>query len=188
MQKTIVAGLILLVATAIATNMVQVPYVAVSSPIATIIMVIAAIGAFSVYPAIGIALFLLTAVLFFKRNVNRTSMFAQSTYGEDSIMTQPHVDAYPYESQASQPRDYSQFKETDASNPALGPVTENFEPAPYGDEQGAPVDGQYPKERPRASEMSEERDYTYRPEADTGNNEFQRYGPDLDEKVSAIAY
>jgi hypothetical protein len=188
MQKTIVAGLILLVATAVATNMVQVPYVAVSSPIATVIMVIAAIGAFSVYPAIGVALFVLTAVLFFKRNVNRASLFAQSTYGEDSIMTQPHVDAHPYESQESQPRDYSQFKETDASNPALGPVVENFEPAPYGDEQGAPVDGQYPKERPRASEMSEERDYTYRPDADTGSNDFQRYGPDLDEKISALSY
>lgn len=188
MQKTIVAGLILLLATAIATNMVQVPYVAVSSPIATVVMVIASIGAFSVYPAIGLALFVLTAILFFKRNVNRASVFAQSTYGEDSIMTQPHETAYPYESQESQPREYSQFKETDASNPALGPVVENFEPAPYGDEQGAPVDGQYPKERARASESSEERDYTYRPDAETGNNEFKRYGPDLDEKVSAIAY
>ena len=47
---------------------------------------------------------------------------------------------------------------------------------------------QYPKEAPRASEMSEERDYSYRPESDTGSNEFQRYGPDLDEKVAAVSY
>ena len=78
----LVAAGVLGLATALATGALQVPYAAASSPYATVILVIAAMGAFSVYPVVGLALFVLTAVLFFKRNVHTT---LSSVYGEHSI-------------------------------------------------------------------------------------------------------
>jgi len=186
----IVTVLILLLTTAIATNMVQVPDVATASPLATGVLVLAALGAASLDISVGVSLLLLTAVLFFRRNVQRTLSSAQAVYGETSIAAQPHATAHPAASASSGPRSYNEFDETNPSNPSLGPekVTEGFEPAPYGDDSAAPADGQYPTNESRASSSGESRGYTYRPEEDTGENGFKRYGPDLDEKKESFGY
>ena len=189
MLEFAVAVAIVALATAFATDSIPLPYAATSSPFATVILVIAALGAFSVYPAAGLALFLLTAVLFFKRNVHTT--MSKSTYGADSIRKNPIQTASPYESASSGPRSYNEFAETNPTNPMIGPVNrpvEGFEPAAYGDEAGAPVEGQYPTDEDRPQGESEPVDYMYRPSEDTGTNAFERYGPDMDEKKLAFDY
>lgn len=186
--EIVATALILALTTAIATGILQLPYAAFASPIAAVIMVIASLGAFSVYPAVGLALFLLTAILFFKRNVNTTFFTQTPTYGDESIRNQYTEKAKPYASMRSGPRSYEEFAETDQMNPMIGPLQEGFEPAPFGDEQGAPVDGQYPKELPRASASPDGEEYLYKPDPTTGSNEFVRFGPDMDEKKTAFAY
>lgn len=185
-ELALAAGLLLLT-TAIASGYIHLPYAPLSSPYAIAILVIASLGAFAVSPVVGLVAFLFTAVLFFKRNVSKT--FSRiSTYGEASIPQQCRYNANPYVSVRSGPRAYPEFQETNPTNPVLGPRIENFEPAPYGDEQGSPVDGQYPKETPRASSVPQPMDYVYRPADDSGSNTFIRLGPDLDEKNKVFTY
>ena len=184
-MELLVAAAILALTTAVATDALALPYAMTSSPYATVVLVIAALGAFSASPSVGLSLFLLTAVLFFKRNVHATM---SSVYGESSIRTQPHAPAAPYEFQASNPRNYEEFAETAPSNPMVGPLKEGFEPAAYGDEAGAPVEGQFPKEKERPEGEPKPTDYVYRPAADMGSNEFERYGPDMDEKITSFEY
>jgi hypothetical protein len=196
--ETILAVATLVFTTAIATDYLELPFAAFSSPVAIVVLVIASLGAFRAAPAVGLALFLLTAVLLFKRNAARV-FSAKSSYGDVSIPAEQQATAVPFGSQASQPRQYDQFRETDPSNPLLGPIREGFAnaggvpdspdtPAAYGDEAGAPVEGSYPIDEDRASSTPEARDYVYRPEPDTGSNEFVRFGPDMDEKKKAFAY
>ena len=187
-MELIVAALVVAFTTALATDYVHLPFALFASPFATAAIVIVSIGAFTVYPAIGLAMFFFAAVLFFKRNVYSMIASAQTTYGKNSIRAQPHVDAVPNASMRSGPRQYEQFDETDTANPMIGPVMEAFEPAPYGDEQGAPVDGQFPTDEDRTSADPVTESYIYRPDEDTGSNEFKRYGPDLDEKAPSFAY
>jgi hypothetical protein len=184
-----IAIALLALTTAIATGYVHMPHMLVGSPYAPVLFVIVSLVAFATYPVVGLALFLMTAVLFFTRNMNTTLFAGQSTYGEDAIPKQYMAKAAaPSESIQSGPRAYDEFAETDQRNPMIGPVHEGFEPAPYGDEQGAPVDGMYPKEEPRASADATVEEYLYRPEPETGSNDFSRFGPDLDQKKAAVAY
>ena len=197
-NETLVAVGVLALTTAIATDYVVLPFAAFSSPLAIAIMVIAALGAFRSYPVVGFALFLLTAVLFFKRNAAR--VFSEKTnYGDVSIPAERMGDAIPYGSDASQPRRYDEFRETDPQNPMLGPIREGFSSAPGvadGDEgpigldaeAGAPV-GSYPLDKPRPEGRPEPRDFVYRPEPDTGDNTFIPVGKPLeDTKVTAFKY
>lgn len=179
---------VLAFAAALASDTIRLPYIMMAGQTATILLVIASLGAFSVYPAVGLSLFLLTAVLYFKRNVNATLGSAKSVYGVDTIMEQPHVPAAPFSNEASQPREYSEFQETNPANPMLGPVSEGFEPAPYGAEQGSPVEGQYPVDEERAMSEPTPLSYVYRPDPETGSNAFEREGPNLDEKKDVMNY
>lgn len=184
-----IAIALLALTTAIATNYIQLPYAVVGSPYAPVLFVIVSLVAFATYPVVGLAMFLMTAVLFFTRNMNTTMFAGQSTYGEVSIPSQYTAKAAaPAESMQSGPRAYDEFVETDQRNPMIGPIQEGFEPAPYGDEQGAPVDGMYPKEEARVSEEATVEEYLYRPEPETGSNDFTRFGPDLDQKKNVVAY
>lgn len=183
--EIVVAALVLALTTAISAGYVNLPYAPLSSPWAVVALVVASLGAFMVSPVVGLSLFVLTAVLLFKRNVDRT---AAATYGETSIVEAASATAAPFDTQSSQARQYGEFQETDASNPMLGPKIENFEPAAYGQEQGSPVIGQYPKEAPRQTTTGVSADFTYRPDANTGDNSFARFGPDLDDKKLNLAY
>ena len=78
----------------------------------------------------------------------------------------------------------------------LGPLREGFvgasgildEPAGVeGRSDAAPV-GSYPLASARPEGTPEERDYTYRPDPQTGSNEFVRFGPQMDVKGRAFAY
>lgn len=180
-----ITAIVLALTSAIATGYVNLPYAALSSSAAVVVLVIASLGAFMASPAVGLSLFVLTAVLFFKRNVDRT-LNHSTVYGETSILTSGGQNATPYVSQSSGPRTYDEFQETNPDNAML--KVENFEPAPYGDEQGSPVAGQFPKEAQRPLSTPTPVDYTYRPEPDTGDNRFERFGPDMDEKKLTFSY
>jgi hypothetical protein len=196
--EMLVAVAVLALTTAIATDYVLLPFAAFSSPVAIAVMVIASLGAFRSYPAVGFALFLLTAILFFKRNAAQV-FSAKVNYGDVSIPAEKMGDAVPYGSDSSQPRQYDQFRETDPANPMLGPIREGFSTAPGvadGDEgpigldaeAGAPI-GSYPIDKERAEGRPEPRDFVYRPEPDTGDNSFIPIGKPLeDTKVTAFKY
>jgi hypothetical protein len=256
--------LVLALTTAVATKMFVLSNKITSSPITAVVLVVVAIALFSAYPAVGIPLLLLTAVLMFNRNVRNAmkmigkplrndnfqnvagttttvsdAMFqgqmngprypdrtvanaapanesltdimyinrpaipmpsgppvppsaSRGTYGADSIMTEKVGDAVGASERGflSAPRPLNEFNEMNPSNPMLGPVKveEGFEPAPFGAEEGAVPYGSFPRDAQRASSTGEVRDYTYRPEMDTGSNEFKRFGPDLDEKTDSFKY
>lgn len=184
---------ILAFATALATNLIQLPFAALASPLSIGIMVLAAVASFRLYPAVGLSIFLLTAVLFFRRNT--AALFtAKSAYGDASIPAEANSKAVPYASDKSGPRAYDQFRETDPSNPMLGPLHEGFVSSiaeePEGVESAsaaAPV-GSFPLENERPSSTPDARDFVYKPDSDTGSNEFKRFGPQMDVKGRSFAY
>ena len=254
--------LVLAASTALATKMFVLSNKVTSSPITAILLVLVAIGVFSIYPAVGISILLFTAVLMFNRNVRNTmkmiarprpmdtfqnvatmrtsdDMFQgqmngpshpdytvanarpsnesllntviansppiprpsgppdvppayRGTYGADSIMGEniPVASGAPEGPIRSGPRPYAEFDETNPSNPLLGPVkaVEGFEPAPFGAEEGEVPYGSYPKDQERAMSTGEKREFRYRPEDDTGSNDFKRFGPNLDEKTESFKY
>ena len=113
----------------------------------------------------------------------------------------------------SDPRPLDEFNETNPKNPLLGPIktTEGFEgspssiaavasdsnlsqlegrpdigaPQPYGMDPNAPM-GAYPINAPRFETTGETNDFNYRPGANMGMNEFQRYGPDLNKGKNEV--
>jgi hypothetical protein len=186
MKDLAVAGTLLVLTTLVASNLIRVPHRLIANPILTVGLVIASLLAFTRYPVVGIVLFLLTAVLFFKRNLSTMA----AVYGEKSIVENNVADApHGAESASSGPRQYDQFQETDSANPMIGPIVEGFEPAPYGDEAGAPVDGQFPLQDARVESGSVEGiELAYKPAPDMGSNEFERIGPNIDEKHAVFGY
>jgi hypothetical protein len=256
---------VLAVTTAVATKQIKLSNQVTSSPVTAVVLVVVALGLFSLYPAVGVSLLLLTAVLMFNRNV-RTTMkriggpplrsdnfqnvagttttvsddvfqgqmngprypdrtvanaapaneslsnimyttrppiplpsgppikppASRGTYGADSIMNEHVGDAVGAAENGfmSTPRPLNEFKETDPNNPMLGAVkvTEGFQPAPFGAEQAEVPYGSYPIDSQRATSTGEVRGYIYRPEMDTGSNEFKRFGPNLDEKSDSFKY
>lgn len=173
--------------TAVATDYISLPPHIVGHPVVIVLMVLFGVIAFMKYPVLGIAIFLTAAIVVFKRNTQAARAYA--TYGIDSIRRQHRADAEPSQSLSSNPRQYDQFQETDATNPmhALG-AQEGFEPAPYGDEElNENVEGAFPIGATRVSAAAESSEYVYRPDADTGSNAFERFGPNMDEK-KAFAY
>ncbi len=187
MEECVSSVLVVALGTAVATDYISLPPKLVSNPITTVLLVLLAVGAFVKYPVLGIALFLTTAIILFKRNTMTAR--AAATYGVETIRRQAHEDAAPSAGAASGPRQYDQFQETDAHNPMHATVQEGFEPAPYGNaELGESVEGVYPIGAARASSSAESSDFLYRPGNDSGSNAFERFGPDMDEKRTAFAY
>jgi hypothetical protein len=95
----------------------------------------------------------------------------------------------PYGSGVSGPRDYSQFRETRSSSWISEGFTSGEQVAPYntfGSEQYAT--GQYPIDNQRVFANPYVEEYKFRPSLDTGNNDFERYGPQMDQKLQALAY
>jgi hypothetical protein len=112
-----------------------------------------------------------------------------TTYGQVSIQNTHIPIAHPYSTVHSQPRDMTQFNETDRKNPVLGSIVEGFLPANIGKEVGAPVEGQYPIHERRSSSSPDTRDYNYHPSPTIGSNDFEKVsGPDLDEKLNNLNY
>jgi hypothetical protein len=188
-------------ATAIAMGSLRVPTELTQSSIMLALFKIVALVLFSYSPVVGIAAIALFAVTVFSRNlqtvVNVNSAGAYGNhhrktnpvppvYGEHNIYKERH-DIQAYDDMASQPREYSNFRDT--SRRSLLSSVEGFEaaPAPYNYVNEA-ADGQYPINQNRVTASPAREEYMYEPEADTGSNEFERYGPSLDEKLQSFGY
>jgi len=184
--EIIAAVSILAITSLIATNnMISLPS-ALTSPVVGVFLVIIGLGLFSHSPVIGISVLLLVAILFFKHNIATATVRSPiSQYADATVPDQSMGAATEYSSTKSDPQSYAQFQETDPMNRMYGTV-EGFAPAPVT--EGEAVDGQYPKDSPRYMAPTVSSEFVYRPEPDTGSNEFQRYGPNLDEKTQSIAY
>lgn len=196
-----IAVALLALATAVATGMIRVPSVFTSMYVA-IALVVSALVAYDRYPATALALLVLAAIMYFRRNVqNVLEIAAASTYAEAAIREQPALQTVPHESSMSAPRTFDEFRETDAENPMHGQVREGFaataaaaavnagEPAPFGaDLATESVEGMYPidADRPQAT-MHAVDAFVYRPAEDMGSNEFQTSGRSIDEKMKRIA-
>ncbi len=189
-EEVLISVVVIALVTAVATDYISLPPTIVANPITTVLLVLFAIGSFVKFPVLGIALFLLTAIVLFKRNTN--SARAVAAYGIETIRRQAHEDAEPSSTEASGPREYNQFQETDAQNPmhsTLATFQEGFEPAPYANPMlGESVEGTYPIGAARPSSEADTQEYAYRPKSDSGSNSFERFGPEMDEKTRAFAY
>jgi hypothetical protein len=187
MEECVGSIVVVAAGTAIATDYLALPPALVTHPVTMVVLVLMAVSAFVKYPVLGIALFLLTAIVIFKRNTMTARAYA--TYGIDTIRRQAHDRADPSESLSSQPRQLEQFQETDAQNPMYATEQEGFEPAPYGDaELNENVEGAFPIGAARATSTADTSEYIYRPDRETGSNAFERMGPNLDEKMASFAY
>lgn len=185
-----IATTILALTSAIATGYIDMSFLHMN-PVMIVLLVIIALAVFSVIPVVGFALFLLIAVLAFKHNVDftlRRVMQVNNVYGSQSIPEQTIGTPTPYSNASTEPRVYNEFTETNALNPVIGPVYEPFEPAPFGDEAGSPVDGLYPLKDQVSDESPNVEKYIYYPDASTGDNTFERMGPNIDEKMEVFAY
>jgi hypothetical protein len=196
-MEMLLAVVMAALAAGVATSYIQVPTELTSSSVAVAFMLIVVLGMFSYSPVVGIAGMILLAVLIFNRNVARFSTYTQAVRAEnprrgeyaDMHIAKERVDMMPYASTASGPRDYAQFRETTPGGwmpLSEGFTTEQTAYSSFGSEQYA--NGQYPLENQRQWSNPYMEEVKFRPSLDTGNNEFQRYGPDMDEKRVPLAY
>lgn len=161
MYDLLIAFIVLAIATYIATYSLPNEFAAIaSSPLFIFAAVLLSVGALQIYPVIGFAIFILTVVLFFKRNAH-AYYNANHTVTNKTINDESTQSINPYESDKLGPYDYGY---------------DGIEP-----EVGAPV-GMYPIEEDRPVESQYEQTFTYMPDEDTGSNKFVRFGPDIDEK------
>lgn len=177
-------------ATVIAMGKLELPHELTSSSIVQALLLVVSLVLFSYSPVVGLASIALFAVILFNRNIRKTAFYSNSfgQYGDENIYKE-HVTTMPYSGgRGSQPRDYSQFRETHSAGwGALDTFEEGFQGAPYGSSAGY-VDGQFPLDEGRPSSAPFTEEYDYRPDTNAGDNEFQRYGPNLDEKLDALQY
>jgi hypothetical protein len=160
------------VATAIATGALEVPPEITHSSVTQAFLLIMALVLFAYSPIVGIAAMALFAVIIFNRNMKKTVQYKQalSVYGEDNIAKQPVVTQAAEERITSQPREYTQFRDT------------------YEGYQTPTSIGQYPLDEPRPSAQPTQFDYVYRPGPDMGSDAFERLGPNIDHKAASFAY
>ena len=188
-------------ATAIAMGSLRVPAEVTQSSIMLALLLIVALVLFSYSPVVGIAAIALFAVMVFSRNVqtvvggvnaaaaygnhHRKTNPVPPVYGDQNIYKERH-DIQEYDVTASQPREYSKFRDTYRGS-FLSTSVEGFEAAPYNYVNEA-ADGQFPINQNRMTASPGRQEYLYEPEADTGSNDFERYGPDIDDKLKTFGY
>lgn len=170
--ETILAVGLAGVATAIATGHLEVPAEVTHSSITQAFLLIMALVLFAYSPIVGISAMALFAVVIFSRNMKKTVRYKQalSVYGEDNIAKQKVVTRDSEERITSQPREYTQFRDT------------------YEGYQTPSSIGQFPLDEPRPSAQPTQYDYVYRPGPDMGSDSFERLGPNIDHKGASFAY
>ncbi len=168
-SEAVVAVVLAALATAIATGKLHVPPAIAESSIAHALLLILALVLYSYSPVVGIVGIVLFAVILFGRNMQKTSQYTRMATGprETPRVTQP----YGTQNMAG-PRPTQPIAAMNA----------------YEDENPLNAIGQYPMQQERPYAVPFNTDYLYRPAEDTGSDAFERYGPNMDEKMSAFAY
>lgn len=164
-------------ATAIAAGALVVPDHLLQSSITQTFLLIMALVLFAYSPVVGIAALALFAVMLYNRNIQKTSFYqkaAAKMYGEEGIAREHVGRVGEAERATAQPRDYSKFE------------NDTFEG--YQETHVGAAVGQYPLGEARPTGEAVGEDYFYRPGADMGSNDFERFGPAMDYKMSSFAY
>ncbi len=201
--ETALAVFLAAAATAVATGHLQLPTDLTHSSLGVAGFFILALVLYAYSPVVGIAAVILFAVILFNRNVEKVVKYTaiselskssdnprRGEYGDMNIAAERNT-VHPYASVASGPRDYSQFRET--KNTTWGPVSSLTE----GFLSGAPLDsfgfqqyatGQFPIDEKRNWANPFIAEEQFRPALGMGDDSFQRGGPQMDQKLAAIAY
>jgi hypothetical protein len=168
-------------ATAIALGALEVPAPILHSSVSQAFLLIMALVLFAYSPVVGIAAIALFAIVMFKRNVQKTYQYTQvaQQFAKDAAVSQEYQ-AMPYQAvQATQPREYTQFK--DQRPPAV--------PTGFTEGYATPEEvGTYPLGGRPAAQPTQSFTAMYRPAEDMGENVFVRDGPNMDEKGQSFAY
>ena len=165
-SEAVVAVVLAALATAIATGKLPVPPAIAESSIAHALLLILALVLYSYSPVVGIVGIVLFAVILFGRNMQKATQYTRMATGprEAPRVTQP----YGTQNAAAKPTH------------AVAAMNE--------DENPLNAIGQYPMQEERPYAVPFNTDFLYRPAEDTGSDTFERYGPNMDEKMSAFAY
>ena len=186
---------VLLFASAIATNALPVPDALAGTP-SGVVLVVVGLLASVVAPTLSVAVLVLAVVLFYNRNIQQTVKGTLQQFEAER--------AYP---ETSPTYGDQRFPTQVTSIQTPGADGIQSEPGSYGPNFGSiegfssiggatvsqsmeldPPKGQFPTNEPRETASPVTDQYTYRPEGDTGSNAFQRFGPQMDQKVNSFRY
>jgi hypothetical protein len=196
LEPALAIGVLVLVSV-VATNAVLVP-AAFTTTSAGVVLLIAGLLTSVFAPTLAVVSIVLAIVVFYKRNIQHTvqgtlkQFEAERAYPETSpeygdrlfpTQATPSVMQTPgAESAQSGPREYTIDGKT------FGTI-EGFAPATVSQSMELnPPKGQFPTDEPRETAAPVMAQYMYRPDADTGSNDFKRYGPQMDQKVASFRY
>ena len=183
---------VLLFASAVATNALPVPAALAGTP-SGVVLVVVALLASVVAPTLSVAILVLAVVLFYNRNIQQTVKGTLQQFEAERAYPATSPD---YGDQRF-PKEIAAIQMPGADGIRSGPGTygqtfgsiEGF--APLGSAQLTeinPPKGQFPTNEPRETASPVTDQYTYRPSEDTGSNAFQRFGPQMDQKVDSFRY
>jgi len=195
---------VLLFASAVATNALPVPDALASTP-SGVVLVVVALLASVIAPTLSVAVLVLAVVLFYNRNIQQTvkgtlQQFeaeraypdTSPTYGDQRFPTQVTSTQPPgADGIQSEPGSYGPTFGSLQTGTSLGSI-EGFSSIGGATVSQSmeldPPKGQFPTQEPRETASPVTDQYTYRPEGDTGSNAFQRFGPQMDQKVNSFRY
>ena len=137
-----------------------------NSTIGKIILVILTLYAFSISPAVGTSAVILTAIIIFNHNV-----FTMNNLQSQTFFSNPVTNFVR-----------NLFTPTSIEGRLL-----HNESAEYAEmvEQHH-TEGSYPFDEQRPSNSDYSLEYNYRPQSDTGSDNFVRDGPNIDEKPNVL--
>jgi hypothetical protein len=165
----IVIGIIL-VASLFVSNKLQLPSAIdkfVHTSVGKTILVILTLYGFSLSPAIGLSLTVLTAIVIFSHNVSFVNNLQTSNPLYNNSVT-----------------NFVRNLFTPSSIDAKLVVNESTEYAEMIEPH--PVEGSFPSNEHRPTNYESVLEYNYRPQADTGSDDFERSGPNIDEKLDVL--
>ena len=140
----------------------------------TILIIITLYG-FSISPAVGLSATLLTAILIFRHNVSFVNNLQSSN---------PYIDTafgplYNYS--------FGTFVRNLFTPTTVDSKLVHQESAEYAEMiEPHPADGSYPSDESRPTNYESSLEYNYRPQDDTGSDDFTRFGPNIDEKLDVL--
>ena len=160
------------------------------SPITKTILVILTLYGFSISPAIGLSLTLLTAVLIFQHNISFVNNLQTSNPLYNNSLTSFVRNLFTPSTIDSPERLRSNLSGSSSywlKSQELDSNLSYQESAEYADMiEPHPAEGSYPSDESRPTNYESSLEYNYRPQDDIGSDDFIRFGPNIDEKLDVL--
>jgi hypothetical protein len=138
-----------------------------NSAITKTILVIFTLYGFSISPAVGLSAVLLTAIIIFQHNVS----FVNNLQTSNPLYN----------------NSFSSFVRNLFTPTTVNANLMHNETAEYAEMiDNHPAEGSYPSDETRPSNYESSLEYDYRPQEDSGSDEFSRFGPNIDEKLEVL--